>query len=273
MMKPGALDQERAEPGSPWAGSQVLLFFCLFFLIQFLALQWTLSSAPSVEVEPQSLEIESEAPEPSLSADQARTLFTALTLGNLLLVGLILFYGRLWNRLRPETPSLLLGKNGTVAGSFKSGILACLAWLPIHLFIALLWGALLQLFGYEPAPQQAVSLFMEAMNNGDQLLIMLIVTTVIGLAPWIEELLFRGLLFRWLLGYRSVFASAVISGLFFGVIHDALASIFPIACLGVALAWLYNRTGSLLTTIVFHSFFNGIMLSIMIVAHMYGMTE
>ena len=96
---------------------------------------------------------------------------------------------------------------------------------------------------------------------------------IILIAPWLEELLFRGLLFRWLLGYRSVIASAVLSGVIFGVVHDSLASIFPIAALGVALALLYNRTGSLLTVILFHTFFNSIMISSLFLIQSAGIAE
>ena len=52
MMPSGKLDQELAEPGAPWAGPQVLLFFSLFFLIQFLAAQIALFPADGLEGEP-----------------------------------------------------------------------------------------------------------------------------------------------------------------------------------------------------------------------------
>jgi len=293
MMPKGALDQERAEPGAPWAGSQVLLFFSLFFLIQVLAAQMALSPTDTVEGEPPALTEgtgldssdlntadlntadpnptdsvpEENSPEPAapvLTPEQARPLFLTLALGNLVLILLILLYTALWQKRQPDSPSLLLGKEGTVFGCLKSGVLACLAWLPLHLLIALLWGGLLQALGHEAVPQQAVSLFLNALQDNQSLLKYLIMVNVVVMAPWVEELLFRGLLFRWLLGYRSVLASAILSGVFFGVIHDALTSIVPIACLGVALAWLYHRTGSLLTSIVFHTVFNAIMTILML---------
>ena len=302
MMPAGKLDQERAEPGAPWAGSQVLLFFSLFFLIQFLAAQIALSPADRVEGDPQvvtedfnpdtssvdsaSQESSSQnptdsvpeenSPEPAapvLTAEQARPLFLALALGNLVLILLILIYARLWQKHRPEAPSLLLGRNGTVFGCLKYGVLACLAWIPVHLSIALLWGGLLQALGHEMVPQQAVSLFLNALQTDQSLLKFLIMVNVVVMAPWVEELLFRGLLFRWLLGYRSVLASAILSGVFFGVIHDALTSIVPIAFLGVALAWLYHRTGSLLTSIVFHTVFNAIMMILMFGTKMMEVAE
>ena len=292
MMPSGKLDQELAEPGAPWAGPQVLLFFSLFFLIQFLAAQIALFPADGLEGEPAAITEDSNpdastldsastessslnptdsvpeenSPEPSapvLTVEQARPLFLTLALGNLVLILLILIYSRLWQKHRPETPSLLLGRNGTVFGCLKYGVLACLAWIPVHLSIALLWGGLLQALGHEMVPQQAVSLFLNALQNDQSLLKFLIMVNVVVMAPWVEELLFRGLLFRWLLGYRSVLASAILSGVFFGVIHDALTSIVPIAFLGVALAWLYHRTGSLLTSIVFHTVFNAIMMILM----------
>ena len=303
MMPKGALDQERAEPGAPWAGSQVLLFFSLFFLIQFLAAQIALSPTDTVEGEPPALTEgtgldssdlntadlntadpnptdsvpEENSPEPAapvLTPEQARPLFLTLALGNLVLILLILLYTALWQKRQPDSPSLLLGKEGTVFGCLKSGVLACLAWLPLHLLIALLWGGLLQALGHEAVPQQAVSLFLNALQDNQSLLKYLIMVNVVVMAPWVEELLFRGLLFRWLLGYRSVLASAILSGVFFGVIHDALTSIVPIACLGVALAWLYHRTGSLLTSIVFHTVFNAIMTILMLFgSKMMGVAE
>ena len=302
MMPSGKLDQERAEPGAPWAGPQVLLFFSLFFLIQFLAAQIALFPADGLESEPSAItEVsnpdastpdsastessslnptdsvpEENSPEPAapvLTAEQARPLFLTLALGNLVLILLILIYSRLWQKHRPETPSLLLGRNGTIFGCLKYGVLACLAWIPVHLSIALLWGGLLQALGHEMVPQQAVSLFLNALQNDQSLLKFLIMVNVVVMAPWVEELLFRGLLFRWLLGSRSVLASAILSGVFFGVIHDALTSIVPIAFLGVALAWLYHRTGSLLTSIVFHTVFNAIMLILMFGTKMVEVAE
>ena len=302
MMPSGKLDQERAEPGAPWAGPQVLLFFSLFFLIQFLAAQIALFPADGLEGEPPAITEDSNpdaatldsastessslnptdsvpeenSPEPAapvLTAEQARPLFLTLALGNLVLILLILIYSRLWQKHRPETPSLLLGRNGTIFDCLKYGVLACLAWIPVHLSIALLWGGLLQALGHEMVPQQAVSLFLNALQNDQSLLKFLIMVNVVVMAPWVEELLFRGLLFRWLLGYRSVLASAILSGVFFGVIHDALTSIVPIAFLGVALAWLYHRTGSLLTSIVFHTVFNAIMMILMFGTKMMEVAE
>ncbi len=76
-------------------------------------------------------------------------------------------------------------------------------------------------------------------------------------APWIEEFIFRGLLFtRWArkFGLRTgVFASAAI----FGALHFT-TSPFTAFLIGVALAVLYARTGSLWVPIAAHATNNGL---------------
>ena len=76
-------------------------------------------------------------------------------------------------------------------------------------------------------------------------------------APWIEEFIFRGLLFaRWArkFGLRNgVFASAAV----FGALHFT-TSPFTAFLIGIALAVLYARTGSLWVPIAAHATNNGL---------------
>jgi membrane protease YdiL (CAAX protease family) len=84
---------------------------------------------------------------------------------------------------------------------------------------------------------------------------------VIAVAPVSEELFFRGFLFGGLRGRMGFWAAALISGVFFGSIHllgGSIEVIPPLAFFGVALAWLYERTGSLGPPILMHAFQNAI---------------
>ncbi len=293
-MKPGPLADSPTGRNAPWAGPQVLFFMGMYLFLQILAAQMSMGpidngdSDPSQEVvtpaneEPAANEEDplGEADEEAsstasstryLTSDQARPLFSTLSIFNGLLIASMLLYMHFWRKRHPDSPSVLLGAKGTVLSCLKGGFLACLAWIPVHLLLGLIWSGLLMQFGHEPNPQEAVSLFIDSVKDGDHVLLLLLVLQIILIAPWLEELLFRGLLFRWILGYRSVLASTIISGVIFGVLHDSLASMFPIACLGVALAWLYNRTGSLLTTIFFHTFFNATMISILFAVQISGL--
>jgi len=74
--------------------------------------------------------------------------------------------------------------------------------------------------------------------------------------PITEEIVFRGALYG---GLRRILPPAVamlISGALFGALHDGVAML-PTATLGVLLAWLYERTGSLTTPCLVHVLQNG----------------
>jgi membrane protease YdiL (CAAX protease family) len=84
---------------------------------------------------------------------------------------------------------------------------------------------------------------------------------VIGLAPVSEELFFRGFLFGGLRGKMSFWPAALISGIFFGLIHvlgGTWEVIPPLALFGILLAWLYERTGSLGPPMLMHALQNTI---------------
>jgi membrane protease YdiL (CAAX protease family) len=79
-----------------------------------------------------------------------------------------------------------------------------------------------------------------------------IVVLVCVLVPIGEEIFFRGFVYgtlrRW-----GIAAATVLSALFFGAVHQQIVHFLPIAVLGVILAALYERTGSLVPAIVVHA--------------------
>jgi membrane protease YdiL (CAAX protease family) len=81
---------------------------------------------------------------------------------------------------------------------------------------------------------------------------------VIVVAPIAEELLFRGFLFRVLRMRMAFWAAALIDGVLFGLVHGSLVILPVLAFLGVALCWVYERTGSLFPCIAIHALNNTI---------------
>lgn len=79
----------------------------------------------------------------------------------------------------------------------------------------------------------------------------------VGLAPLVEELFFRGLVFGGLLGFGFVPAAAT-SALLFAVWHLDVAAIVPVTTIGLVLAWLAWSRGSLWDAVIFHLAFNGV---------------
>jgi len=82
----------------------------------------------------------------------------------------------------------------------------------------------------------------------------------VGFAPFAEEYLFRGLLFRALDrewgGWRAVVGSAA----FFAIYHPPL-SWLPVTLLGIANALLFKKTGRLASAVVLHMVYNAAVLA------------
>jgi len=86
----------------------------------------------------------------------------------------------------------------------------------------------------------------------------LVILAVVILAPIAEEVFFRGVVFNaWLRegGRRWAFIG---SSALFALIHASVVALLPIFLLGLALAWIYQRTGNLLAPIAMHAMVNGI---------------
>jgi membrane protease YdiL (CAAX protease family) len=90
----------------------------------------------------------------------------------------------------------------------------------------------------------------------------LIVLAVVILAPIAEEIFFRGVVFNaWLREGGRAYAY-VGSAALFAVIHLSLVSLVPIFFLGLGLAWVYRRTGTLLAPMAMHATVNGISVAV-----------
>jgi len=127
------------------------------------------------------------------------------------------------------------------------GVVAWLVSTAVILFSA--W--LLEQVGIAPEPQTA-ELAIEVLDPW------LVIIAVVIVAPVAEEAFFRGVVFnawrreagrRW-----AFFGSAAL----FAAIHLSLLSLLPIFVLGLGLAWVYDRTKSLLAPMAMHATVNGI---------------
>jgi membrane protease YdiL (CAAX protease family) len=137
------------------------------------------------------------------------------------------------------------------SGALLAGLgWGALAWLGSTLVIIGV-GWLLELIG-RPPEASAAELAIARVDPW------LVVLAVVVLAPVAEEIFFRGVVFNaWLRegGRRYAYIG---SAALFAVIHVSLISLLPIFLLGLALAWIYERTGSLLAPIAMHATVNGI---------------
>jgi len=92
------------------------------------------------------------------------------------------------------------------------------------------------------------------------------VLAIVVLAPFAEEIFFRGFFFAGLRQRWSLWPSALLSGAVFGLVHAPTGptAAIPLAGLGVGLAWLYNKTGSVYPCMLAHFLNNAIAISVVI---------
>jgi membrane protease YdiL (CAAX protease family)/uncharacterized RDD family membrane protein YckC len=101
-------------------------------------------------------------------------------------------------------------------------------------------------------------------GNPSVLIAVTAVLLIAALAPVAEELFFRGFIFAGLRSRWSLWPAAIVSGLIFGGVHapTGITTVVPLAALGFALCWLYDRTGSLWPCVIAHAINNGLALAL-----------
>jgi len=83
------------------------------------------------------------------------------------------------------------------------------------------------------------------------------------IAPFVEELTFRGA-GQSLLGFLGRAPSIVLVGLAFGLAHGLVEALLVLVPFGMALAWLRDRTESVLPGMLVHAVFNGAALAVIV---------
>ena len=134
------------------------------------------------------------------------------------------------------------------------------SWMQTRPWIVLTWSVLLALGTIIPSerlvevlqmemPEQMMKMFEEVMKKP-------IGYVVIGiLAPFAEEVVFRGAILRKLLGMmdeKRHWVAIAISALVFGLVHLNIPQGIHAFLIGLLLGWMYYRTRSILPGILFH---------------------
>ena len=150
--------------------------------------------------------------------------------------------------------------------AFNALKFAALVFVPIALgAFALEWLSMTVLehvFQLQPAGQDLVKWLQPGTySTGLRFVLM---GFVLFEAPLLEEPLFRGILFRGLDKACPTYVAMVLSGFIFALIHVNAATLLPLWFLGVAFAWLYWRTGSILAPMFAHFLFNATNLALIL---------
>lgn len=129
--------------------------------------------------------------------------------------------------------------------------LAIVAVIPL----TMLWGVVLHAMGYTP-PAQA--LVIKTAFDPDPLIPISIALFGVLIAPFVEESVFRGLLYPTVRklcgdGKRGIWLSAVITSVIFAAVHWNVAAFFGLFALAMVLALVYEKTNSLAAVVIAHA--------------------
>lgn len=108
--------------------------------------------------------------------------------------------------------------------------------------------------GSVPPPQRTVQVLGSLQDPGLRALALIAVAVV---APVAEELLFRGIAFRSLQRRLGGTAALLLSSALFTLAHVDLGHAAHLFGLGIVLAWLVRRSGSLYPSMILHAVVNG----------------
>lgn len=163
----------------------------------------------------------------------------------ILLLGILVF--------RKLSPIALFGLNWrTWHKDIPPAILALLCVYPILLLIQM---SVVHIFGKQSALQDVLH-FLENAKGWDER--GSVVVMAVLCAPIAEEVIFRGYLLGVIRQYLGVWAALIGSSLIFALIHAHIPSAPGLFVLGLVLAAVYQRTGSLWAPMLLHSIFNAI---------------
>lgn len=150
---------------------------------------------------------------------------------------------------------------GLAQGNFQSIVLAPLLTyliiLPGVFVTSLMSEAICRKWGLTWEPQAILKDFLTLKNKGEILQFILL---AVFIAPFTEEILFRGFLYAWLKSIWPKWIALFFTAALFALLHQHLPVFLPLMWLGIVLALLYEKTGSLWSNIVLHALFNGITL-------------
>lgn len=159
---------------------------------------------------------------------------------------------------------IVLSRNGLSWSDIGLGRLTG-RWVRLGIFggvLCLPLVAMINLFVQGAMPEPLENPQIEALTGGDLSPAMLFLVLPVGaiIVPFAEEVAFRGILLRWLSlkagGRIAIFGSA----LFFAMLHGIPHFIPAITALGIVLALLAQKTGSLWPAVIAHGTFNAVMI-------------
>lgn len=141
----------------------------------------------------------------------------------------------------------------------RAAVIGTLSLIVGGIAVTVYYNSWLRAIGVDP-PSNTVPL-VEGFGTGP--IAMAVGFLLVGVvAPFVEEVTFRGVVFAGLRGRFGTAWAAVASGLLFGIVHLQPLETVPLAVIGIVLAWVFLSSKSLWPAIIAHGAYNVVVLSV-----------
>ena len=199
-----------------------------------------------------------------------RMIFDTIILDFVMLLVIVGFLSRVYKK---KLTSLGFAKKDAGRNIFY-GACGYVGVVPIIFAIGALVYIVLNILKIKPPPQPIVGLFL-AEKNVTLVFVSSAIAAIFG--PVIEEIFFRGVMYNAVKKKVGVFWAILATSVLFSFLHTHAMSYFlvgfaPIMILGMVLAYLYEKTGSLIPSITLHILNNvGSVIMVFLFKHFNGL--
>ncbi len=145
---------------------------------------------------------------------------------------------------------------GFSLNNISSNILFGLISGIVLLFAVTIVGDIIAQFWSEPVEDQYVVLLLKEADSVGAYLLIALVSCL--LAPFAEELFFRGFIYPAFRAKIGIWPAMTLTAVLFGAMHLDLFRLLPLALGGFGLTWLYEKSGSIFTPMIAHAAWNTI---------------
>ncbi|MFH0840327.1 MAG: type II CAAX endopeptidase family protein [Candidatus Omnitrophota bacterium] len=143
----------------------------------------------------------------------------------------------------------------------KYGITAYIGLVPVFLIVTIAMAFIFKVLNIPVEPQEVVEILKKE-ENMPSLIYMCLFTSLLG--PVMEEIFFRGFVYGALKNRIGILGGVLVSAAFFAYVHANAAGFVPILSLGILLAYIYEKTGSLVSSVTAHIMHNSAMLVVLL---------
>ena len=195
-----------------------------------------------------------------VAGNQASTrgLVTAAVVGGITVLGYVAILA----------PAVVMARRAGLRFSEAFGLRRFHVGQAVMLTLTVVFGGLFATVGYSlvlrsfgiAAPNNTVQLVQ---GFGSGRIAMAIGFVLVGVvAPFVEEVTFRGVVFAGMRARWGLGLAVVVSGLLFGIVHLQPLETLPLALIGMGLAGVFARSRSLWPAIIAHGCYNVVVLTI-----------